>query len=71
LPADTLRSSGLELLGSGFGSASLQQMMGAVSEIFQDAARKPFPIALKAAPLDKVEALWNSSEQGVRMVFQP
>jgi NADPH2:quinone reductase len=71
LPSATLRSSGLELLGSGFGSASLQQLLEAIGEIFQEAARKPFQISVKAAPLDKVEALWNNSEQGVRLVFQP
>ena len=34
LPAATLRSSGLELLGSGFGSASLDQIRQALAEIF-------------------------------------
>lgn len=71
LAAATLRSSGLELIGSGFGSASLQQILGAVREIFQEAAKKPFQITVKAAPLSEVETSWNSSEQGVRMVFVP
>lgn len=71
LPAAVLRSSGLELLGSGFGSASPEQIMQAVGELFQEAAKKPFEIAVKAAPLSEVEALWNSSEQGARLVFQP
>lgn len=71
LPAATLRSSGLELLGSGFGSATLEQIMRAVGEMFQEAAKKPFQFTAKAAPLREVESLWNSPEQGARLVFQP
>jgi NADPH:quinone reductase-like Zn-dependent oxidoreductase len=71
LAGATLRSSGLELLGSGFGSASLEQIMQAVSELFQEAAKRPFQSAVKAAPLRDVESLWNAPERGARLVFQP
>ena len=71
LSAATLRSSGLELLGSGFGSASLTQILAAVAEFFKIAATKPFHFNLKTAPLRDVEALWNKPEQGTRLVFQP
>ncbi len=71
LAGATLRSSGLELLGSGFGSASLGQIMQAVSELFQEAAKKPFESAVKAASLRDVETLWNANEEGTRLVFQP
>jgi NADPH:quinone reductase-like Zn-dependent oxidoreductase len=71
LPAATLRSSGLELLGSGFGSASLDQIRQALAEFFQMAANEPFQFHTKAAPLRDVETLWNSAEEGTRLVFQP
>jgi NADPH:quinone reductase-like Zn-dependent oxidoreductase len=71
LSAAVLRSSGLELLGSGFGSASLDQILAAVAEFFQAAASKPFQFRVKAAPLKDVEALWNAPERGSRLVFQP
>ena len=71
LPAATLRSSGLELLGSGFGSASLEQLRVALSEFFQVAAKQPFQFQTKAAPLRDVEALWNNAEEGTRLIFQP
>jgi NADPH:quinone reductase-like Zn-dependent oxidoreductase len=71
LPAATLRSSGLELLGSGFGSASLDQIRQALAEFFQVAAKEPFQFHTKAAPLQDIEALWNSAEEGTRLVFQP
>jgi NADPH:quinone reductase-like Zn-dependent oxidoreductase len=71
LPAATLRSSGLELIGSGFGSASLDQIRAAVNEFFIVAATKPFQFNIKKAPLSDIEALWNKPEQGARFVFQP
>jgi NADPH2:quinone reductase len=71
LPAATLRSSGLELLGSGFGSASLDQIRLALAEFFQVAAKEPFQFRTKAAPLRDVENLWNTAEEGPRLVLQP
>ena len=71
LKAAALRSSGLELLGSGFGSASLQEILAGVSALFKSAVETPFDFAVKTAPLSEVEASWNSPEQGVRLVFQP
>jgi len=71
LPAATLRSSALELVGSGFGSASLDQIRLALAEFFQAAAKRPFQFQTSAAPLRDVEALWNNAEEGTRLVFQP
>jgi NADPH2:quinone reductase len=71
LAAAALRRSGLELLGSGFGSASLIQIRTAVEEFFKTAAREPFEFSAKTAPLSEIESLWNSPEQGARLVFQP
>lgn len=71
MPAATLRSSGLELLGSGFGSASLDQIRVAISEFFKMAAIQPFQFNVKTVPLRDIEALWNVPEQGTRMVFLP
>jgi NADPH2:quinone reductase len=71
LPASVLRSSGLELLGSGFGSASLDQIRIAIADFFNLAAAQPFHFNVKTAPLSEVETLWNAPEQGTRLVFQP
>jgi NADPH:quinone reductase-like Zn-dependent oxidoreductase len=70
LPAATLRSSQLELLGSGFGAASIEQIIQAVSRFFQDAAHEPFQIDIERAPLTEVERLWNTDERRARLVFQ-
>jgi NADPH:quinone reductase-like Zn-dependent oxidoreductase len=71
LPAATLRSSGLELLGSGFGSASLDQIRQALTDFFAHIVTNPLQFALKTAPLSEVATLWNSDDPGVRLVFQP
>ncbi len=62
LPAATLRSTGLELVGSGFGSVSIEK-------IFKEAAKEPFQIKIGTAPLRDVEALWTAPEQHTRLVF--
>jgi len=71
LPGAALRSSALELIGSGFGSASMEQIFRAVGKFFAAAAQTPFHMKIKVAPLRDVEALWNKIEKGERLVFQP
>jgi hypothetical protein len=45
--------------------------MKAVGDFFKVAAARPFQTNIKTAPLRDVESLWNSSGDGVRLVFQP
>ena len=71
LPAAALRSSGLELLGSGFGSASMTQIRQAITEFFALAATQPFDFSIKTAPLSEVTTLWNEKDQATRIVFLP
>jgi NADPH2:quinone reductase len=67
----TLRSSGVELLGSGFGSASMQEIFAALAKFFEQAARTPFVAKIKAVAMRDVERLWNTPEREGRLVFQP
>jgi NADPH:quinone reductase-like Zn-dependent oxidoreductase len=67
-PAEALRSSGMEMLGSGFGSVPISKILESVGEFLAEASKNPFQFSLKAAPLREVETLWNSPE---RVVFQP
>lgn len=71
LPAATLRSSGLEILGSGFGSASMERIRESIDEFFRAAAETPFQAKIRTAPLRDVEGLWNGSSDNARLVFQP
>jgi NADPH:quinone reductase-like Zn-dependent oxidoreductase len=71
LPAATLRSSGLEILGSGFGSASMTEIRKALGEFFAESARQPFREDIRVAPLSQVELLWTAPSDRARLVFQP
>jgi NADPH:quinone reductase-like Zn-dependent oxidoreductase len=71
LAGATLRSSGVELLGSGFGSASMERIFAALAEFFEHAAKTPFATKVEAMPLRDVETLWNAPQRGARLVFQP
>jgi NADPH:quinone reductase-like Zn-dependent oxidoreductase len=71
LTAATLRSTPIELLGSGFGSASLQEIVKAVAEFLAAAEKAKFHIPTRAIPLRDVEAAWATPDKGVRLVFQP
>ncbi|HMH16299.1 MAG TPA: zinc-binding alcohol dehydrogenase family protein [Edaphobacter sp.] len=71
LAGGTLRSSGVELLGSGFGSASMEQIFVAIGEMFKEAAKRPFVNRVKTAALHDVGELWTVKEEGVRLVFRP
>jgi NADPH:quinone reductase-like Zn-dependent oxidoreductase len=71
LPAAILRSSGLELLGSGFGSASMDEIFQAVREFFEIAAKTPFAVNIKAVPLRDIESVWSAPERDARVVFKP
>lgn len=71
VPGATLRSSKLELLGSGFGSASLPEILQSISEFLQESARQPFQARIETAPLHDVEAIWGQTDQSARVVFRP
>jgi NADPH2:quinone reductase len=67
-PGDALRSSGLEMIGSGFGSVPIERMLASVAEFLGEASKNPFKFNVKAVPLRDVEAAWSSQE---RVVFLP
>lgn len=71
LKAETLRSSGLQLMGSGFGSVSMEHILRALALFLQEAGRQPFQIETTVAPLSQVETLWQAPEPGKRLVFRP
>jgi NADPH:quinone reductase-like Zn-dependent oxidoreductase len=71
LPASTLRSANIEILGSGFGSASLPDILKGVAAFFSLCATQKIEFAYKTAPLSEVESLWNAKGSGERLVFVP
>ena len=71
LDGATLRSSGLEILGSGFGSVAVDKILAAVREFMDEAVKAPFQVKTRTESLREVGSLWNFSVPGVRLVFQP
>ena len=69
LDAQWLRSSGLELLGSGLGSLSAEAIVRALKQMFAAAASTALRIDIDAIPLSDVEAMWNRTQSGRRVVF--
>jgi NADPH:quinone reductase-like Zn-dependent oxidoreductase len=69
LPGATLRSIDLTLLGSGFGSASLDKIFAAIPILFSMTAAGKLKIDVEPVPVTEVEGAWNRVEKGRRIVF--
>lgn len=69
LPGATLRSIDLKLMGGGFGSVPLQQVLDAIPTLFSLAASGRLRVSVDPVPLEEVEAAWARKERGRRIVF--
>jgi NADPH:quinone reductase-like Zn-dependent oxidoreductase len=68
LPASALRSSGLEMMGSGLGSVSNAGLVGAIGGLLKAVVSGGFSIEAEAVPLTDVERAWTS-DAAARTVF--
>jgi NADPH:quinone reductase-like Zn-dependent oxidoreductase len=71
LPSAVLRSSAIELMGSGMGSIARDRLVNAIGELLEAAAPAGFEIAAKAIPLSEVERAWINDDGARRAVFTP
>ena len=69
LAGDKLRSSGLELLGSGLGSSSLPELAAGIGEFLKAFVDGRFHVAMEAHPLSDVERAWSETAGDKRIVF--
>lgn len=69
LPGATLRSVDLTLVGSGFGSVSLDGIFAVIPTLFAMTAAGSFKIGVEPVPLAEIETAWNRAEKGRRIVF--
>jgi NADPH:quinone reductase-like Zn-dependent oxidoreductase len=69
LPSAVLRSSAIELMGSGIGSIPLERLVKAVGGVLQAAVPGGFQIAAKPVPLSEVEQAWPKDAGTRRTVF--
>ena len=68
LNAGALRSSGLELMGSGLGSLSHPELIQVISDVFSAVRPAGLTIDAQALPLADVERAWQQ-ESASRVVF--
>jgi NADPH:quinone reductase-like Zn-dependent oxidoreductase len=69
LPATTIRSSGLELIGCGMGSVPFEQMLATIARVFAAAVPHSLAITLKILPLAEIESNWAIDTTATRTVF--
>jgi hypothetical protein len=64
-----LRSSGLQLMGSGLGSVPFDKLLAAIGGVFAATVPGGFKIATHAVPLSEVEKAWTDDGDQSRLVF--
>jgi len=69
LPGTTLRSLPLEIMGSGIGSVSWENIVKDIGELLNTTVGAGFNIETKSVPLPEVEAAWASNTGMPRTVF--
>ena len=67
LAGATLRSSGLEILGTGLGSSSDDDLVAGIGQFLKALATARFKISVDVHPLSDVERAWSRGEK--RLVF--
>lgn len=67
LPSSVLRSSSIEIKGSGLGSVGLPQLITAISGVFHAAAKADLALDYRTVPLSEVAATWTA--EGPRIVY--
>ena len=71
LPSAALRSSALQLMGSGIGSIPQPRILAAIRGVLEAAPQAGFRVATRAVPLSEVGTAWAAPDQGSRIVFVP
>jgi NADPH:quinone reductase-like Zn-dependent oxidoreductase len=69
LPSAIIRSTAIELMGSGIGSIPMPRIVEAIHGVLAAAVPASFKIATKAVPLSEVARYWSEGEARARTVF--
>jgi len=70
LPSAALRSSAIDLMGSGIGSIPVDRLVKSIDDLLLATVPGGFEIATKTIPLAAVEETWTSAGNMPRTVFQ-
>jgi NADPH:quinone reductase-like Zn-dependent oxidoreductase len=63
LPGAVLRSSGLELIGTGLGSLSHEELVTCIGEFLESYVAGGFRVQATGVPLSEIEAAWGSASR--------
>ena len=69
LAGASLRSAGIELLGSGLGSSTNEALIAGIGRFLEACARARFRVDILVHPLAEVERAWDSAPSDLRLVF--
>jgi NADPH:quinone reductase-like Zn-dependent oxidoreductase len=69
LPSAVLRSTPIEIMGSGIGSVAMERFVAAIEGVFHAAVERGFTMPTRAVPLSQVERTWTANDAGGRVVF--
>jgi len=69
LNAGALRSSDVQLLGSGIGSVSLDRLVAIVGQLLEAVVPAKLAVATAVRPIESVETAWNEDVGARRLVF--
>jgi NADPH:quinone reductase-like Zn-dependent oxidoreductase len=69
LPASAIRSTAIELMGSGLGSIPLPRIVGSIQELLHATVEAGFELATKSVPLSDVERAWADNASIPRTIF--
>ncbi len=69
IPSAALRSSGLELMGSGIGSVSRQDLVASIGELLAAVRPAGLAVAVETAPLSDVGSAWSRDTGDRRLVL--
>jgi NADPH:quinone reductase-like Zn-dependent oxidoreductase len=70
LPSAALRSSAIELMGSGIGSIPVDRLVKSIDDLMQATVPGRFEIDTKTIPLSAVEETWSTAGNMRRIVFE-
>jgi NADPH:quinone reductase-like Zn-dependent oxidoreductase len=70
LPGAALRSSAMQLMGSGIGSIPVDRLMKSIDDLMQATVPGRFEIATKTVQLSAVEEAWSTEGNMPRVVFK-
>ncbi|MFC0414043.1 hypothetical protein ACFFHH_00955 [Cytobacillus solani] len=69
MPSSVLRSSTIQLMGSGLGSVPMPKLLHTIRNVFEAVKMENLQVNTNVAPLSSVESIWDNASGKPRVVF--